>query len=64
MRRRLLRVLIFYVVVMLVLIVAAFADDQSAERAIQEEVWTIPVTLPITAYSTNSQQFDRELRRR
>ena len=50
MRRRLLRVLVFYMVVMLVLTVAAFADDQPADRAIQEEVWAIPVTLPTIAY--------------
>jgi len=50
MRRRLLRVLIFYMVIMLVLIAAAFADDQPADRAIQEEVWAIPVTMPTIAY--------------
>ena len=30
--------------------VAAFADDRPASRAIQEEVWAIPVTLPTIAY--------------
>ncbi len=32
------------------LVVAAFADDQPAKRAIQEEIWAIPVTLPTIAY--------------
>jgi dienelactone hydrolase len=50
MLRHLLRVLVFYAVVTLVLAVAAFADDQPANRAIQEEVWAIPVTLPTIAY--------------
>jgi dienelactone hydrolase len=50
MLKRLLRVLILYAVVVLVLVVAAFADDQPAKRAIQEEIWAIPVTLPTIAY--------------
>ena len=50
MLRNLLRVLVFYIVVILVLAVAAFAEDQPANRAIQEEVWAIPVTLPTIAY--------------
>jgi dienelactone hydrolase len=50
MLRNLLRVLIVYSFVVLVLAVAAFADDRPASRAIQEEVWAIPVTLPTIAY--------------
>jgi dienelactone hydrolase len=50
MLRNLLRVLVFYMVVILVLAVAAFAEDQPVDRAIQEEVWAIPVTLPTIAY--------------
>ena len=50
MLKRLLRVLILYTVVVLVLVVAALADDQPANRAIQEEIWAIPVTLPTIAY--------------
>lgn len=46
MLRYLLGVLVFYAAVILVLAVAAFADDQPANQAIQEEVWAIPVTLP------------------
>jgi dienelactone hydrolase len=34
----------------LVLMVAAFAEKRPADRAIQEEVWAIPVTLPTIAY--------------
>ena len=50
MLRHLLRALVFYTAVILVLTAAAFADDQPANRAIQEEVWAIPVTLPTIAY--------------
>ena len=50
MLRHLLRVLIICAIAVLVLAVAAFADDQPANRAIQEEVWAIPVTLPTIAY--------------
>ena len=50
MLRNLLRVLVVYSAVILVLAVAAFADDRPANRAIQEEVWAIPVTLPTIAY--------------
>ena len=50
MLRNLLRVLIVYSFVVLVLTVAAFAEDRPASRAIQEEVWAIPVTLPTIAY--------------
>jgi dienelactone hydrolase len=50
MLRNLLKVLVFYMVVILVLAVAAFAQDQPTNRAIQEEVWAIPVTLPTIAY--------------
>ena len=46
----LLRVLVVYAIVVLMLAVAAFADDRPANRAIQEEVWAIPVTLPTIAY--------------
>ena len=45
-----LRVLIFYAVIILLLTATAFADDKSTNRAIQEEVWAIPVTLPTIAY--------------
>jgi dienelactone hydrolase len=50
MLRHLLRVLVVYLVVILVLAAAALADDQPANRSIQEEVWAIPVTLPTIAY--------------
>ena len=50
MLRHLLRVLAFYTAVILVLAVAAFADEQPANQAMQEEVWAIPVTLPTIAY--------------
>jgi dienelactone hydrolase len=50
MLRNLLRVLVFYMIAIPVLAVAAFAEDQPANRAIQEEVWAIPVTLPTIAY--------------
>ena len=50
MLRNLLRVLIVYSVLVLVLAVAAFADDRPAGRAIQEEVWALPITLPTIAY--------------
>src|ERR1700710_1445042 len=45
-----LRVLIFYTVVVLLLTATAFADDRSSNRAIQEEVWAVPVALPTIAY--------------
>jgi len=45
-----LRVIIFYAVIILLLTATASADDRSANRAIQEEVWAIPVTLPTIAY--------------
>ena len=48
--RNFLRVIIVCLVVVLVLIAAALADDRSPNRAIQEEVWAIPVTLPTIAY--------------
>src|SRR6201989_526902 len=50
MLRHLLRVLVIYAIFMLGLAVATFADDKRGERAIQEEVWAIPVTLPTIAY--------------
>jgi dienelactone hydrolase len=50
MLRHLLRFLVVYLVVILVLAAAALADDQPANRSIQEEVWAIPVTLPTIAY--------------
>jgi hypothetical protein len=37
-------------VVVLTPTTAAVADDGSANRAIQEEVWAIPVMLPTIAY--------------
>ena len=37
-------------IALLVLMVAAFAEERPADRAIQEEVWAIPVTLPTIAY--------------
>jgi len=46
----LLRVLVIYTIVVLILVVAAFAEDRPTDRAIQEEVWAIPVTLPTIAY--------------
>src|ERR1700750_1698745 len=50
MLRHLLRVLVIYAIFMLGLAVATFADDKRGERAIQEEVWAIPVVLPPIAY--------------
>jgi hypothetical protein len=50
MLRHLLRVLVICAIAVIVLAVAAFADDRPAGRAIQEEVWAIPVTLPTIAY--------------
>ena len=50
MLKRLLRVLILNAVAVLVLVVAAFADDKPASRAIQEEIWAIPITVPTIAY--------------
>jgi dienelactone hydrolase len=50
MLRNLLNVLVFSMVVIVVLAVAAFAEDQPANRPMQEEVWAIPVTLPTIAY--------------
>src|SRR6476469_10360287 len=50
MLRNLLRVLIVCSLVVLLTTVAAFAEDRLANRAIQEEVWAIPVTLPTIAY--------------
>jgi dienelactone hydrolase len=37
-------------IALLVLMAAAFAEERPADRAIQEEVWAIPVTLPTIAY--------------
>ena len=50
MLRNLLRVLIVCSLVVLLTTVAAFAEDRFANRAIQEEVWAIPVTRPTIAY--------------
>jgi len=51
MLRNFLRVVIVYSLELLVLTVVAFAaDGRPPERAIQEEVWAIPVTLPTLAY--------------
>ncbi len=49
----LLRVLVIYTIVVLILVVAAFAEDRPTDRAIQEEVWAIPITLPTIAYVTD-----------
>jgi dienelactone hydrolase len=48
--RYLLRVLVIYVVAVLALVVSAFAEERRADRAIREEVWAIPVTIPTIAY--------------
>jgi dienelactone hydrolase len=45
-----LRVLIFCTVAVLPLAATTFADNDPARRAIQEEVWAIPLTLPTIAY--------------
>ena len=51
MLRNLRNILVFYLVVILVLaVVAAFAEEQPANRALQEEVWAIPVKQPTIAY--------------
>ena len=50
MLRYLLRVLVVCTIAIIVLAATAFADDQPANRNIQEEVWAIPVTLPTIAY--------------
>ena len=50
MLRYLLRVLVVCIIAIMVLAATAFADDQPANRSIQEEVWAIPVTLPTIAY--------------
>ena len=51
MLRNLRNILVFYLVVILALaVVAAFAEEQPANRALQEEVWAIPVTQPTIAY--------------
>ncbi len=50
MLRYLLRVLVVCTIAIIVLAVTAFADDQPANRSIQEEVWAIPVILPTIAY--------------
>src|SRR5436190_3438338 len=50
MLRHLVRVLVICAIAIMVLAVAAFADDQASDRAIREEVWAIPVTLPTIAY--------------
>ena len=48
--RILLRVAIGSSIAVRLLAIAAFADERPASRAIQEEVWAIPVTLPTIAY--------------
>lgn len=48
--RILLRVAIGSSIAVRLLAIAAFADERPASRAIQEEVWAIPVTLPTVAY--------------
>src|ERR1700726_4193926 len=50
MLRHLLRVLVICAIAIMLWAVAAFADAQPANRAIQEEVWAIPVPLPTIAY--------------
>src|SRR3954452_12073945 len=50
MLRHLLRILVIYAAVVLILAATAFASDRPADRAIQEEVWAIPVALPTIAY--------------
>jgi hypothetical protein len=50
MLRYLLRVFVVYIIAIIVLAATAFADDQPANRSIQEPVWAIPVTLPTIAY--------------
>jgi dienelactone hydrolase len=50
MLRHSLSVFVVYTAAFLVLVVAAFADEPPANRAIQEEVWAIPITLPTIAY--------------
>src|ERR1700738_3257286 len=50
MLRYLLRVLVVCIIAVMVLAATAFADDQPANRSIQEEMWPIPVTLPTIAY--------------
>jgi hypothetical protein len=49
MPRHPLRTLVVFVTVIVGLAASAFADDQPANRAIQEEVWAIPATLPTFA---------------
>jgi dienelactone hydrolase len=50
MLRSLLRILLVSIIAITILAATAFADDQPANRSIQEEVWAIPVTLPTIAY--------------
>ena len=50
MLRHPLRVLACYAAIALMPTVAASAEEQTANPAIQEEVWAIPVTLPTIAY--------------
>jgi dienelactone hydrolase len=50
MPRHPLRTLVVYATVIVGLAASAFADDQPANRAIREEVWAIPTTLPTFAY--------------
>jgi len=50
MLRYLVRVFIICTAVVMVPAVSAFADERPAEQTIEEEVWAIPVTLPMIAY--------------
>lgn len=50
MPRHLVHILVVCSAVIVGLAASAFADDQPTNRAIQEEVWAIPVTLPTIAY--------------
>jgi dienelactone hydrolase len=45
-----LRVLLIHAVALPAVVVSAFAEDRRADRAIQEEVWALPITLPTIAY--------------
>jgi len=47
--RNFLRALVTYTAAIMMLAAAAFADDRH-DRAIREEVWAIPITLPMIAY--------------
>jgi len=50
MRQRLLIFFVVHAMIAVALTFVAFADDQPANRPIQEEVWALPITLPTIAY--------------